>query len=572
MIEMQPESDAQLLRAYAERGAETAFTELVHRHTNLVYSAAWRQVDSAEAAAEIAQSVFIGLARGAQSLVPRLAADASLAGWLCRSARNLSLNHRRDEFRRQTRERQAMEQIISIPDAAPDWNHLRRVLDDVMAELDEPDYDALVLRYFQQQDFRTVGVALGVSDDTAQKRVARALEKLRDQLSRRGISTPATALSIVISANAVQAAPAGLAATISTAALLTGTAVHTSTVIAAIKTIAMTTLQKTLVTVTVAALAGAGIYEARQTAQLREQNQTLQQSQAPLAEQIRQLRRERDDATNLVSGLRDELAKANSNNSELLKLRNEITMLKRSQTANQKPADASGSPIGTVKSNEPSSEDNGRELGMAVVRGDVGAFDKLLAESKAEHQRFNTNNVGLNDTQRGELSSRTFTPINAAFKIIADAAVQGNQSALDALTQALQTLELKGLAVASLGGLAGNGDAGALEVLLHPGKYGALLTGTIPALQPAADNGNQAAIDALAAVAQDQTEWPLWFMTANSLAKAAAAGNPTAIDSLINMSSSTNQNIQNAVVRALKGAAANQNAKAAEALRSMGIQ
>ena len=330
---MQPESDAQLLRAYAERGAETAFTELVHRHTNLVYSAAWRQVDSAEAAAEIAQSVFIGLARGAQSLVPRLAADASLAGWLCRSARNLSLNHRRDEFRRQTRERQAMEQIIAIPDAAPDWNHLRRVLDDVMAELDEPDYDALVLRYFQQQDFRAVGVALGVSDDTAQKRVARALEKLRDQLSRRGISTPAAALSIVISANAVQAAPAGLAATISTAALLTGTAVHTSTVIAAIKTIAMTTLQKTLVTVTVAALAGAGIYEARQTAQLREQNQTLQQSQAPLAEQNQQLQRERDAATNRLAGLFAENARLRSNpiQSELLKLRGEVTQLKTAE-------------------------------------------------------------------------------------------------------------------------------------------------------------------------------------------------------------------------------------------------
>ncbi len=332
---MQPESDAQLLRAYAERGAEAAFTELVHRHTNLVYSAAWRQVDSAEAAAEIAQSVFIGLARGAQSLVPRLAADASLAGWLCRSARNLSLNHRRDEFRRQTRERQAMEQIIAIPDAAPDWNHLRRVLDDVMAELDEPDYDALVLRYFQQQDFRAVGVALGVSDDTAQKRVARALEKLRDQLSRRGISTPAAALSIVISANAVQAAPAGLAATISTAALLTGTAVHTSTIIAAIKTIAMTTLQKTLVTVTVAALAGAGIYEARQTAQLREQNQTLQQSQAPLAEQIRQLQRERDVATNRLAGLlaENEQLKSNPHEAELLKLRGEVGVLKQTTSA-----------------------------------------------------------------------------------------------------------------------------------------------------------------------------------------------------------------------------------------------
>ena len=97
---MQPKSDAQLLRDYAECGTEAAFDELVHRHTNLVYSAALRQVNSPDGAAEIAQRVFIALARGAQELTPRLAGEASLAGWLCRVARNLSLKFRRDEFRR----------------------------------------------------------------------------------------------------------------------------------------------------------------------------------------------------------------------------------------------------------------------------------------------------------------------------------------------------------------------------------------------------------------------------------------------------------------------------------------
>src|SRR5437016_361524 len=61
---MSPKSDAQLLREYAEHGAETAFAGIVTRHTNLVYSAALRQVDSPDIAAEVAQSVFIGLARG----------------------------------------------------------------------------------------------------------------------------------------------------------------------------------------------------------------------------------------------------------------------------------------------------------------------------------------------------------------------------------------------------------------------------------------------------------------------------------------------------------------------------
>src|SRR5438067_1220656 len=103
---MQSRSDAQLLKEYAANGSEGAFTELVRRHTNLVYSAAARQVDP-NMAAEVAQSVFIGLAQGAQGLAGRLAEDASIAGWLCRSARNISLNMRRNEFRKHLRERQS---------------------------------------------------------------------------------------------------------------------------------------------------------------------------------------------------------------------------------------------------------------------------------------------------------------------------------------------------------------------------------------------------------------------------------------------------------------------------------
>jgi len=180
IVEMQNKSDAQLLGEYAEHGMEGAFTEIVARHTNLVYSAALRQVDSPDIAAEVAQCVFVGLAQGARSLSGRLAENASLAGWLCRSARNVSLNLRRDEFRRHSRERLAMEDLNPISETAPDWERLRPVLDDAMSELIEAEYDALVMRFFRNQDFRSVGLALGVSADTAQKRVSRAVDKLRD--------------------------------------------------------------------------------------------------------------------------------------------------------------------------------------------------------------------------------------------------------------------------------------------------------------------------------------------------------------------------------------------------------
>jgi len=329
---MQPKSDAQLLREYAEHGAEPAFAEIVTRHTNLVYSAALRQVDSPDIAAEVAQRVFIELARGARLLTRRLAPEASLAGWLCRSARNISLNLRRDDYRRHSRERLAMEHLDPTSEIAPDWERLRPVLDEAMSELDEPDYDALVMRFFKNQDLRAVGVALGVSDDTAQKRVSRALEKLRERLSRRGITTPAAALSIVLSAHAVQAAPVGLAVTISTAAALAGTAVQTSTIIAATKTIAMTALQKAIITATIVAGVGVGIYEFREAATLRRKVQSLQQEQeqqTTLKDQIRELQRERDAATNRLAALAGENTTLKKNPSEVLRLRGEVGRLRQ---------------------------------------------------------------------------------------------------------------------------------------------------------------------------------------------------------------------------------------------------
>jgi RNA polymerase sigma factor (sigma-70 family) len=325
---MQVKSDIQLLREYAEHGTEAAFTEIVTRNTNFVYSAALRQLDSPDIAAEVAQTVFIGLAQKARALSARLAGDASLAGWLCRSARNISLNHRRDEFRQHSRERLAMEDLNPLSEAAPDWERLRPVLDDAMSELAEADYDALVMRFFKDQDLRAVGTALGVSDDTAQKRVSRALDKLRKYLSRRGITTTGAALSIVLSTNAVHAAPAGLAVTISTAVTLAGTVASTSTAITTTKAIFMTMIQKTFITATIAATVGMGIYEVRRAAHFQEQAQALQQQQHSLTIENQQLRQERDDAANRLATAQQASIRPSGNTSELLRLRGEVARLR----------------------------------------------------------------------------------------------------------------------------------------------------------------------------------------------------------------------------------------------------
>ncbi len=318
--------DLDLLRQFARENSQDAFTEIVRRHVNLVYSAALRQVRAPQLAEEVAQSVFADLARDAGKLKP----DTILTAWLYAVTRRTAIDVVRKESRRQLREQIAVE-MTNMNATAADWTHIEPLLDDAMAALDETDRSAILLRYFENKNLHEVGASLKISDDAAQKRVSRAVEKLREFFSKQKITVGASGLAVLISANAVQSAPIGLAATISATAILVETAVHTSTIIAATKTIAMTTLQKTFIAAALTAAIGTGIFEAHQNSQLRGQVQMLQQQQAPLSEQLAQLQRELDDATNQLAGLLAENAqlKSNSNENELLKLRGEVTRLKQ---------------------------------------------------------------------------------------------------------------------------------------------------------------------------------------------------------------------------------------------------
>jgi RNA polymerase sigma factor (sigma-70 family) len=269
-------SDLDLLRQFARQNSQAAFAELVRRHVNLVYSAALRQVRSPQLAEEVAQSVFIDLARNSARLNNAAGGTPVLTAWLYQVTRRTAIDVVRKESRRQVREQIAVE-MSTMNATSNDWTQIKPLLDEAMAALDETDRAAVLLRYFENKNLREVGKALGTSDDAAQKRVSRAMDRLRELFSKRNTTIGASGLAIAISANAVQAAPAGLAVAISTTAVLAGATLATTATATVGKTIAMTTLQKTIITAIVAVLAGAGIYEAHQVRQLREQNQSLRQ-------------------------------------------------------------------------------------------------------------------------------------------------------------------------------------------------------------------------------------------------------------------------------------------------------
>lgn len=322
---MQDCSDIQLLARYAQRRDESAFREIIRRHTDFVYSAALRQTNSPDQARDVTQTVYTDLARKAPILSKKLTPESSLAGWLYRSTRFAALKSLRANRRRLACEKKAMEYFATITEPPPDWESLRPLLDEMMSGLSVEDRDALLLRFFKDHDLQSVGRALGISDDAAQKRITRALEKLRRQLSRRGIETSAAALSLMITANAIQAAPAGLVSTISSAALLPTAGLSTG--FTSTKILTMTALQKTLVTSAIVVAVSAGIFEGSRAARLQTAVESLKRERAPLAGQVAQLSKSRDDASNLLAMAREENDRLRLEVADLPKLRGRIAKL-----------------------------------------------------------------------------------------------------------------------------------------------------------------------------------------------------------------------------------------------------
>ena len=165
------------------------------------------------------------------------------------------------------------------------WEQLAPRLDVALSQLGESDRDALLLRFFERKTAREIGERLGLSEEAAQKRVTRALERLRSFIAKEGLALPSATLAGAISLQAVQAAPVGLASTVAfgaTAASAGGTGTATL-----LKFMTITKLKTTIVGATLVAAVSIPILQQRSLARLRSEQAALEKQNQQLAEQDR---------------------------------------------------------------------------------------------------------------------------------------------------------------------------------------------------------------------------------------------------------------------------------------------
>ena len=316
-------SDLELLREYVEDHSETAFVELVDRHLNMVWGVAQRTTKDADLASDVAQEVFSDLAQKSSRLSPQIV----LAAWLHRAASLAAAKCVRTYVRRSERERKAMDlhhqNLEQKSDESSDA--LLPLLDEGLECLSDKDRHAVVLRFFGHKSFAAVGTELGVSEDTAQKRVSRAIEKLRNYFRREGIAVGTATISSSLSAASAYTAPTELAAAVIVSSTGGITTLSASTLLIH-KLQYQFLLMKTKLIVSVVAVSSitAPLFLQHQAiGALKAENARLEQQLYPI-EALQAIRQELQP----VQALEAELERLRAEQPELAALRQEATQLK----------------------------------------------------------------------------------------------------------------------------------------------------------------------------------------------------------------------------------------------------
>jgi RNA polymerase sigma factor (sigma-70 family) len=175
-------NDFEWLRAYAQQGDSAAFGRLVDRHAGWIIAAARRRLDDEHLAQDAAQAVFMVLASKAAHVLD--SDRKSLAAWMFHAMHLTCSRLRRSRDRRERIEARAQPPAsgYELP-----RDELRVILEDAIAQLLPLERQAIVRRFYQGQDYQTIGEELQCTAEAVRKRIARSLVCVRRWMLQDGI-------------------------------------------------------------------------------------------------------------------------------------------------------------------------------------------------------------------------------------------------------------------------------------------------------------------------------------------------------------------------------------------------
>lgn len=201
-------SDGQLLECFARHRDAAAFELLLRRHGPMVHGVCRRILRDAGEAEDAFQATFLVLVRRAAEL-NRM---GSLAGWLHGVAYRVAVRARSRALRRPASDTEATEMAPARPESDATGRDLRPVLDEELARLPDKYRLPLVLCYLEGRTHEEAAAALGWPKGTVSGRLARARERLRGRLARRGLAVSASLVVAILLEQSASAVPPSLTA------------------------------------------------------------------------------------------------------------------------------------------------------------------------------------------------------------------------------------------------------------------------------------------------------------------------------------------------------------------------
>ena len=156
----------------------------MRRYQGIAFRTAYVLSGNAADAEEAAQDGFVKAYRA----LGRFRRGSPLAPWLLRIVANEARNRRRSAVRRERLALRAAAEVrpgdaVPSPEAALLARESQERLLAAVEHLSDDHRDAVACRYFLQLSEEETAAALGVRRGTVKSRLARALERLREELS-----------------------------------------------------------------------------------------------------------------------------------------------------------------------------------------------------------------------------------------------------------------------------------------------------------------------------------------------------------------------------------------------------